>query len=77
MGTARLCLVPCGLVLLIDVFCWLEFYKVGCCGFVGLVPLPQKPFFHPLVGKGDMKSGFPGKSICCTVIGENVAESCS
>lgn len=49
MGTARLCLVPCGLVLLIDVFYWLEFYKFGCSGFVGLVPLPQKSFSHPLV----------------------------
>lgn len=52
MGTARLCLVPCGHVLLIDVFCWLEFYKFGYSGFVGLVSLPQKPFFHPLVEKG-------------------------
>lgn len=49
MGTARLCLVPYGLVLLIDVFYWLEFYKFGCSGFVGLVPLPQKSFSHPLV----------------------------
>lgn len=36
MGTASLYLVPCGLVLLIDVFCWLRFHKFGCSGFVGL-----------------------------------------
>lgn len=40
METARLCLIPCGHGLLIDVFCWLEFYKLGCSGFVGLVLLP-------------------------------------
>lgn len=39
MGTASLYLVPYGLVLLIDVFCWLKFCKFGCSGFVGLVLL--------------------------------------
>lgn len=58
METAKLCLVPCGLVLSIDVFYWLEFYKFGCSGSVGLLLLPQKPFFHPLVEKGDMKMVF-------------------
>lgn len=58
IGTARLCLVPCRLVLLTDVFCWPEFFKFGFSGFVSLLLLPQKPFFHPLVEKGDTKVVF-------------------
>lgn len=77
MGTARLCLVPCGFVLLIDVFCWLEFYKFGCSWFCRFSSITTEIFFPPFGGIRRYESGFPGKSICCTEIGESVAESCS